>query len=137
MQTTGMTDMFIPKVVSGLTLGATALAAADWSMAIFGVPVAAILAAIGGSFIAMSVMPKMKPGKVSLVVLIGFAIGIYGSQLIAWKFGGDRSVLAPMAFFAALFGHFGMMLVFKDGRDLVLGWARRMLGLPPGGGGAA
>jgi len=46
-------------------------------------------------------------------------------------------VLAPVAFFVALVGHFVMMLAFKDGRDLVLAWARRALGLPPSDGGAS
>ena len=135
MQITGMTDSFVPKIVSGLALGATSLATADWSMAIFGVPVSALLAAAGGSLIALSAMSEMTTRRVVAVVLIGFMIGIYGSQLLVWKFGADRSMLAPIAFFVALLGHAGMMLVFKEGRDLALAWARRVLGLTPTDGG--
>lgn len=130
-------DGVMLKVVSGVSLGAASVATADWALAVFGVPISALLAAFGGSVIALSMVPKVEPKRMAIAVVAGLAIGIYGSQLMVWGHDWPAQVLPPIAFFLGLFGQMLIALVFKEGRELAMAWLRKSLGLPPAGGGEA
>ena len=130
---TGIDGLLI-KVVSGVSLGAAGMMTADWSLAVFGVPISALLAAFGGSVIALSALPKMEPKRMAFAIVAGLAIGIYGSQLAVWAMGWPSQVLPPVAFFLGLFGQALISMLFKDGRDVVLALIRQKFGLPPANG---
>jgi len=129
-----MTDPVSAKAAAAAVVSGTAsVVSADLSTAMFGVPIAVILAAFAGASLALAFLPQMSRVQMLTAVLLGMAIGVYGSQLIlAWQ-GWGAHVLPPLGFFLGLTGQLSASMLFSDGRSILVGWLKQKSGVRQGG----
>lgn len=119
----------VEAMVSSAVSGVVSVATTDWTMGIFGVPLSVLLAGFAGAALALSLLPTMTHRQMAIAIALGTAIGMYGALIVTLLQPALAPAVAAVAFFLGLCGQFGASMFFKDGRDVVLAWIRRILGV--------
>lgn len=126
-------DGFEFKTIAGIgsaASGAVSLATGDWSVAVFGVPFPVLVAGFAGALIAVAMMPPLSRWWAALAA--GTGISAYTTSFFALmldKFtslgdSDDRVV----AFLVGLLSYFLVSMMFRDGRDIIIGFLRARFG---------
>ena len=122
-------DPAVQKIAAGMTSAATGAASwwtADWSIAVFGVPLAVLLASFAGAVVALTFLPPVA-SFMRLVgqIVMGTVSAAYVTPLAAFMWAGVPHL--PVAF---LIGLTALALIAKVPQilDGVLAFAHRRWG---------